>query len=45
MTQLNFLNSNQANQIAQDFQTPVYVYSQEKLEEAADNFLSFPSAF
>jgi len=45
MTQLNFLTKNQANQIAQDFQTPVYIYSQEKLEEAADNFLAFPSAF
>lgn len=45
MTQLNFLTKDQANTIASDFQTPVYVYSQEKLEEAADNFLAFPSAF
>jgi diaminopimelate decarboxylase len=45
MTTLNFLTKSQANQIAQDFQTPVYVYSQERLEEAADNFLAFPSAY
>jgi diaminopimelate decarboxylase len=45
MTQLNFLTHDLANNIAQNFQTPVYVYSQEKLEEAADNFLAFPSAF
>lgn len=45
MTQLNFLTHEQANNIAGIFQTPVYVYSQEKLEEAADNFLAFPSAF
>lgn len=45
MTQLNFLTHDQADHIAQNFQTPVYVYSQEKLEEAADNFLAFPNAF
>jgi diaminopimelate decarboxylase len=45
MTQLNFLTSDQANNIAENFHTPVYVYSQEKLEQAADDFLAFPSAF
>jgi diaminopimelate decarboxylase len=45
MTQLNFLTEKQANYIAENFSTPVYVYSEEKLEAAADDFLSFPSAF
>jgi diaminopimelate decarboxylase len=45
MHELNFLNREQAEQIAENFETPVYVYSEEKLEEAADNFLAFPSAF
>jgi diaminopimelate decarboxylase len=45
MTQLNFLTHDQADHIAQSFKTPVYVYSQKKLEEAADNFLAFPNAF
>ena len=45
MTQLNFLSVDQAHTIATYFQTPVYVYSQEKLEEAADIFLAFPSAY
>jgi diaminopimelate decarboxylase len=45
MTQLNFLTIAQANIIADNFQTPVYVYSQENLEQAADDFLAFPNAF
>jgi len=42
---MNFLNEEQVNKIEQDFQTPVYVYSEDKLNEAADAFLAFPSAF
>jgi diaminopimelate decarboxylase len=45
MTQLNFLSEEQAKNIADNFHTPVYIYSEEKLDEAADNFLSFPSAY
>jgi diaminopimelate decarboxylase len=45
MTQLNFLTYDQANKIAENFETPVYIYSQDKLEQAADDFLAFPSAF
>lgn len=42
---MNFLTKENINYIEQKFETPVYVYSEEKLLEAADNFLSFPSAF
>lgn len=42
---MNFLTQEQVSQIEQNYQTPVYVYSQEKLVEAADNFLAFPSAY
>ncbi len=42
---MNFLTQTQINKIEQNYQTPVYVYSENKLLEAADNFLSFPSAF
>lgn len=45
MTQLNFLSQDQANNITKNFALPVYVYSEEKLEEAADKFLAFPSAY
>lgn len=42
---MNFLTKEQVEKIEGEFQTPVYVYSEEKLIEAADNFLAFPSAF
>ena len=45
MSALRFINNQQANFIRQNFETPVYVYSQKKLEAAADDFLAFPSAF
>ena len=45
MSALRFINNQQANFIRQNFETPVYVYSQERLEAAADDFLAFPSAF
>lgn len=45
MHTLNFLNKTIISQIEEKFETPVYVYSEEKLLEAADNFLAFPSAF
>ena len=42
---MNFLTQQNIQEIEQNYQTPVYVYSENKLLEAADNFLSFPSAF
>jgi len=45
MNKLNFLSQQNVADIRENFKTPVYVYSQEKLEESADNFLEFPSAF
>lgn len=42
---MNFLNEEQVKKIEENFQTPVYVYSEDKLNEAADAFLNFPSAF
>ena len=42
---MNFLTQQKIQEIEQNYQTPVYVYSENKLIEAADNFLSFPSAF
>ncbi len=45
MHELNFLTREQISDIEENFTTPVYVYSEEKLIEAADNFLAFPHAF
>lgn len=42
---MNFLTQEQVAHIEQNYTTPVYIYSQEKLIEAADNFLAFPSAY
>ena len=42
---MNFLTKSQAEQIFTEYKYPVYVYSEEKLEQSADNFLAFPSAF
>lgn len=42
---MNFLTKADVNAIVQNYQTPLYVYSEQKLLEAADNFLNFPSAF
>ena len=42
---MNFLNKEQIIEIEDNFNTPVYVYSEDKLIEAADNFLAFPSVF
>ena len=42
---MSFLTHSQITQIEQNYQTPVYVYSEDKLIQAADNFLAFPSAF
>ena len=42
---MNFLTRELVEKIENSFQTPVYVYSEDKLIEAADNFLAFPSAF
>lgn len=42
---MKFLNREQVEQIAGNFETPLYVYSEKKLVEAADSFLAFPSSF
>jgi len=42
---MNFLNIEQVKNIKEKFETPVYVYSEDKLIEAANNFLNFPSAY
>jgi len=41
----NFLNNKQVKEIEEKFGTPVYVYSENELEKAADEFLAFPNAF
>jgi len=41
----NFINNELAEKIESNFWSPVYVYSQEELEKAADDFLAFPNAF
>jgi len=40
-----FLSAEQARRVAAEHGTPCYVYSQERLEAAADAMLAFPSAF
>jgi diaminopimelate decarboxylase len=42
---MNFLRKEEVKKIEENYNTPVYVYSENKLLEAADNFLAFPSAF
>lgn len=42
---LRFLSEDQVRQIAQEFGTPVFVYSQLELEKKADMALQFPNAF
>jgi diaminopimelate decarboxylase len=40
-----FLTSELVSQIAQNYQTPVYVYSEKELRDRAKEFMNFPSAF
>jgi len=42
---LNFLNEKQIDKILSKYKTPVFVYNEDKLLEAAENFNNFPSAF
>lgn len=42
---LNFLEKEQVAFIAENYKTPVYVYSEKKLKEAVKLFDAFPSAF
>lgn len=42
---MTFLQVDHIQEIERKYDTPVYVYSEEKLLESVDNFLSFPSAF
>lgn len=45
MTNLNFLTKGQISQIEKKYELPVYVYSEDKLLKAVENFKKFPSAF
>lgn len=45
LEKLRFLNSKQATQIAKNFGTPVYVYSQKLLVEQAKRALLFPAPY
>lgn len=45
MEKLNFLNTEIAWKISSQYQLPVFVYSQEKLNYYADKFLLFPNAY
>ena len=40
-----FLTPELVHEIAQNFKTPVYVYSETELRERAREFLNFPSSF
>jgi diaminopimelate decarboxylase len=40
-----FLTSGIVSHIRKNFQTPVYIYSEQELRDRAQDFLSFPSAF
>jgi len=40
-----FLTPELVSEIQQDFQTPVYVYSEKELRDRAREFINFPSAF
>lgn len=42
---MNFLTVEQVTHITKNHQTPIYVYSEQKLLDAAQKFLDFPSAF
>jgi glutamate formiminotransferase len=42
---MRFLTQEQAKYIGENFELPVYVYSERELNRYADEFLNFPSAF
>ena len=42
---LRFLNHEQVRKLANDYGTPLYVYSQKEVESAADRALAFPNAY
>jgi diaminopimelate decarboxylase len=41
----NFITSELVSEIQNNYQTPVYIYSEKELRDRAKEFLSFPSAF
>ncbi len=45
MHNLNFLNKDIIKEIEENYKLPVYVYSEQKLLEAAEKFKNFPSAY
>ncbi|MBS8121805.1 diaminopimelate decarboxylase [Candidatus Vampirococcus lugosii] len=42
---MNFLNISQIEYITNNYKTPVYVYSENKILESSQKFLNFPNAF
>ncbi len=42
---MNFLTIDQVDDIISAYETPLYVYSEQKLRESAEKFCRFPSAF
>ena len=40
-----FLTPELVHEIAQNYETPVYVYSEKELRDRAREFMNFPSAF
>jgi diaminopimelate decarboxylase len=41
----NFITRELVSEIQNNYQTPVYVYSEKELRERAQEFMSFPSVF
>jgi len=45
MEQLKFLTKNQIEYIAQNFELPIFVYSQTELEKYGNIMLNFPNEY
>ena len=45
LEQLKFLSTDQVRNIASEFGTPLYVYSQQEIEKRCDIALSFPNEY
>jgi diaminopimelate decarboxylase len=43
--ELKFLTSENIKKIDNNFQTPVFVYSEQELKKSANLFLNFPNAY
>ena len=45
LEQMSFLNNELCEKAAQDFGTPVYIYSQAEIKKSCSEVLAFPNAF